>query len=110
VALAGQEGGATSGTPLSAVFDRDGSTNRRPSCQQRRFAPISAPKGAASAGEILGESIMKNAVIVGASLALLAMAQAAHAAPPKVSGKYVLITLTQCEARFTTTGTPVTSV
>jgi hypothetical protein len=54
---------------------------------------------------------MKNAAIVWTGLALLAMAQAAHAAPPKVSGKYVLMSLTQCEARFTATGTnPVNSV
>lgn len=37
-----------------------------------------------------------------AAVALLAVAQAAQAAP-KVSGKYVLMVFTQCEARFTTT-------
>lgn len=37
-----------------------------------------------------------------AAVALLALAQAAQAAP-KVSGKYVLMIFTQCEARFTTT-------
>jgi hypothetical protein len=46
---------------------------------------------------------MKIATIVWTGVALLAMAQAAEAAPPKVSGKYALMIFTQCQARFTTT-------
>ena len=46
---------------------------------------------------------MKIATSVWTGVALLAMAQAAQAAPPKVSGKYALMIFTQCEARFTTT-------
>ncbi len=46
---------------------------------------------------------MKIATIVWTGVALLAMAQAAQAAPPKVSGKYAMMIFTQCEARFTTT-------
>lgn len=46
---------------------------------------------------------MKNATIVLTGVALLAMAQAAQAAPAKVSGKYAMMIFTQCEARFTTT-------
>jgi hypothetical protein len=45
---------------------------------------------------------MKIAMSFWAAVALLAVAQAAQAAP-KVSGKYVLMVFTQCEARFTTT-------
>jgi|GEM_PF-6480629 len=46
-----------------------------------------------------------------AGVAVLAMAQTAHAAP-KVSGKYILMSFSQCQARFTTTqdGTGVTSL
>jgi hypothetical protein len=46
---------------------------------------------------------MKIATIAWTGVTLLAMAQAAEAAPPKVSGKYALMIFTQCEARFTTT-------
>jgi hypothetical protein len=49
-------------------------------------------------------------VLTGVAAAVLAMAQTAQAAP-KVSGKYALMVFTQCEARFTTTGSaPVNSV
>jgi hypothetical protein len=52
---------------------------------------------------------LRGNVFAVAGLALVT-AQPAQAAP-KVSGKYALMTLTQCEARFTTTGTaPVNSV
>ena len=37
-----------------------------------------------------------------AGVAVLAMAQTAHAAP-KVAGKYILMSFTQCQAQFTTT-------
>ena len=55
---------------------------------------------------------MKNATIVLTGVALLAMAQAAQAAAPKVSGKYALMIFTQCQAGFTTTtnGTAITSL
>lgn len=48
------------------------------------------------------ESIMKIATSIWTGVALLAMAQAAHAAP-LVSGKYALMTFSQCQAGFTTT-------
>jgi hypothetical protein len=52
-----------------------------------------------------------TSVFTGVAVALLAMAQAVEAAP-KVSGKYALMVVTQCEARFTTTSASrsVTSV
>ncbi len=49
-----------------------------------------------------GGNTLKIATSFWAAVALLALAQAAQAAP-KVSGKYVLMVFTQCEARFTTT-------
>ena len=54
---------------------------------------------------------MKIATSVWMGVALLAMAQAAAAAP-LVSGKYALMSFTQCEAKFTTTtnGSAITSV
>lgn len=48
------------------------------------------------------ESIMKIATSIWTGVALLAMAQAAQAAP-LVSGKYALMTFSQCQAGFTTT-------
>lgn len=53
---------------------------------------------------------MKIAMLVGVGAALLGLAGTAQAAPPKASGKYALMIFTQCEARITTTGSPVTSV
>lgn len=46
---------------------------------------------------------MKITTALLAGVAMLAMAQAAHAAPPKVSGKYALMSFSQCQAQFTTT-------
>jgi len=46
---------------------------------------------------------MKIATSVWTGMALLAMAQGAQAAVPLVSGKYALMTFSQCEAKFTTT-------
>lgn len=45
---------------------------------------------------------MKISTIVWTGVALLAMAPAAEAAPPKVSGKYAMMIFTQCQAGFTT--------
>jgi hypothetical protein len=53
------------------------------------------------AGEGRGNTL-KILMSFWAAVALLAVAQAAQAAP-KVSGKYVLMIFTQCEARFTNT-------
>ena len=49
-----------------------------------------------------GGNTLKIPTSFWAAVALLALAQAAQAAP-KVSGKYVLMVFTQCEAKFTTT-------
>jgi len=38
-----------------------------------------------------------------AGVAVLAMAQTAHAAPKVASGKYILMSFSQCQAQFTTT-------
>ncbi|MGQ0484527.1 MAG: hypothetical protein ACT4SY_04145 [Hyphomicrobiales bacterium] len=46
---------------------------------------------------------MKISTSVWTGVALLAMAQVAQAAPPKVSGKYAMMIFTQCQAGFTTT-------
>lgn len=54
---------------------------------------------------------MKIVTSIWTGITLLAMAQAAQAAPA-VSGNYALMSFTQCEAKFTTTtnGTAITSV
>ena len=59
-------------------------------------------KNTSADGPTLGD-VMKISTGVLAGVAVLAMAQAAEAAPPKVSGKYALMSFTQCQAQFTTT-------
>jgi hypothetical protein len=70
--------------------------SRRPSCR-----PDKSKKTDADGPIQLGD-VMKITTGLLAGVAVLAMAQTAHAAP-KVAGKYILMSFSQCRAEFTTT-------